>query len=119
MMQVRTETPIRFTSQHDAHLGHEAESAIVRIVQEALTNANKYARATALTVTLAETDGEVVVTVEDDGIGFDPAASVAAPIGGGLGLRSMRERAAAAGLRLQVWSAPGAGTRITVAVARR
>jgi signal transduction histidine kinase len=121
-MQLRTETPIRFASEQDVRLGREAETAIVRIVQEALTNAIKYARATALSVTMVEVEGQIVVTVADDGVGFDPRASIVASVDGGrggLGMRSMRERAAAAGFRLQVESAPGAGTHVTVTVPRR
>ena len=54
------------------------------------------------------------MTVTDDGVGFDPAAPVAAADDGyrrGMGLRGMQERAAAAGLRLQVVCVPGVGTR--------
>jgi signal transduction histidine kinase len=120
-IQARTDTPIRYTGECHARLGQETETALVRVVQEALANAIKYAQATVITVNLVEASERLVVTVEDDGIGFDPAASVTAATagqGGGLGLRSMRERAAAAGLRLQVDSAPGAGTRITIAAPR-
>ena len=68
-------------------------------------------------MTVAEADNRFTVTVADDGVGFDPAASVAPSADarrGGMGLRTMRERAAAAGLTLHVDSAPGAGTRVTV-----
>jgi signal transduction histidine kinase len=118
-MQLRTETPIRYNGACSARPAPETETAVVRIVQEALANAIKHARASVLTVTLVEAPGRLVVTVADDGVGFDPDLSAAAPLDprrGGMGLYSMRERAADAGLRLQVRSAPGEGTRITVDV---
>ena len=117
-VQVRLDVPIRYTGTATARLGPETELAIFRIVQEALANAGKYARATVITVTLAEADGQLSVIVADDGVGFDPAAPVAPSADarqGGMGLRAMRERAAAAGLSLRIDSAPDAGTSITVA----
>jgi signal transduction histidine kinase len=79
---------------------------------EALNNALKHAGAGRLTVTLTDAGGTLTLQVEDDGAGFDPA--VAHP--GHLGLHTMRERAAAAGGRLVLDSAPGRGTRVSVAV---
>jgi signal transduction histidine kinase len=116
-MQLRTETPIRFSGACAVRLEPETETAIVRIVQEALANAIKHARATELSVTLVQAPGRLMVTVADDGFGFDPASPGAASVDvhrGGMGLYSMRERAADAGLRLHVRSAPGEGTRVTV-----
>ena len=117
-VQVRVDLPISYAGTATTRLSPETELAIFRIVQEALANACKYARATAITVTVAEADGQLTVTVADDGVGFDPAAPVAPSADarwGGMGLRAMRERAAAAGLALRVDSAAGFGTRISVA----
>jgi signal transduction histidine kinase len=116
-VQVRVDVPITCEIASEARLNSEAEHAVFRIVQEALANAAKYARATAIGVTIAERDGRLTVTVEDDGVGFDPAASVPPSADGrrgGMGLRSMRERAVAAGLALRIESTPGAGCRVTV-----
>ena len=116
-MQVRVDVPITFTGETERRLAPDIETAVFRIVQEALGNAAKYAQATDLRVTLAETEAQLSVTVADNGVGFDPAAPVTASAdgrSGGMGLRSMRSRAAAAGLGLQIESAPGAGTRVTV-----
>jgi anti-sigma regulatory factor (Ser/Thr protein kinase) len=98
-------------------LGPDTETAVFRIVQEALGNTLKYAQATAITVSLTEHAGQLVARVTDDGVGFDPALPVPPSSDGqrgGSGLRSMRARAAAVGMKLQVESTPGAGTSITV-----
>jgi signal transduction histidine kinase len=116
-MQVRSDVPVTFAGTATSRLSAAAETAIFRIVQESLSNASKYARATAVTVTLTEVAGCVRVEVRDDGVGFDPSASVTPSADGrrgGMGLPGMRARAAEAGLSLRVTSAPGAGTSITV-----
>jgi signal transduction histidine kinase len=114
-VRVRTDVPIGYTADCDRRLPPDVETAIFRIVQESLGNAVKHARATAIAVTLSQHDGELRVTVQDNGTGFDPAApSPAHGRQGGLGLRSMRERAAAAGLTLDVSSTVGSGTTVTV-----
>ncbi|HSU13329.1 sensor histidine kinase [Longimicrobium sp.] len=89
----------------------EAELATYRIVQEALSNVVRHARATRATVTLAHERGRLVVTVEDDGRGFDPD-NVMSTEGGGLGLFGMKERAGYIGGRVEVASTPGTGTRV-------
>jgi signal transduction histidine kinase len=84
--------------------------ALFRIVQEALTNAAKYAcpaGATAAAVTLRRDGRWLEFSVSDDGPGFEPATA-----GSGLGMASMRERAVGAGGSLAVETAPGAGVRV-------
>jgi signal transduction histidine kinase len=88
-----------------------AEVVLLRVCQEALTNVRKHARAGHASVRLAYADAEVRLEVTDDGAGFDPDQA-----SGGYGLRGMRSRAAEAGGRLTVHSAPGSGTSVTVAV---
>jgi signal transduction histidine kinase len=88
-------------------------TAVYRIAQEALTNVAKHARATAVNVMLDRRDGEVRLVVEDDGVGFDLAATESrARRERRLGLASMRERATLAGGTLEVESAPGRGTTL-------
>ena len=89
------------------------EEALFRIVQEALANVAKYARAQKATVTL-ETSQGISLTVADDGCGFDPTISQQPSRDHGWGLMIMRERAAAVGARLAVESAPGRGTHVIV-----
>ncbi len=120
-MRVRTDLELRFEALSDARLRPEEELAIFRIAQEALANAVKHARATRVTVTLAEAGGRLVARVADNGVGFragQPTPASAGGEGGGLGLRSMRERASATGLALDVVSAPGEGTTVTVTAPR-
>ena len=77
-------------------LSPKAEVQLLRVVQEALTNVRKHAGATEVRVELAERDGMPVLSVTDDGSGFDPT-SVGPSLTGGFGLRSMRERVELAG----------------------
>jgi ligand-binding sensor domain-containing protein/signal transduction histidine kinase len=83
------------------------------LVKEALHNVARHSQAAAVTIHLAASGRRLTVEIRDDGRGFDPAA-VAPEAGGsgGQGLRSMRERAAALGARLEIDTAPGRGTRL-------
>ncbi|MFC0625779.1 sensor histidine kinase [Kribbella deserti] len=80
-----------------------------RIVQEALTNVVRHSGAERATVTITVQNGDIQLTVTDDGRGFDPAE---AGRGGRHGLAGMRERVRIHGGRLRIESAPGAGTTI-------
>jgi signal transduction histidine kinase len=74
---------------------------------EALQNVAKYANASRATVRLLDGDGGLRFEVRDDGSGFDPAATAY-----GTGLQGMADRLAALGGRIEVTSAPGAGTSV-------
>ena len=93
------------------------EASLYRMFQEALHNVLKHARATSVKIELASEDHRVVLSVADDGGGFDPERL---SNGGGpkpnLGLRHMRERAEALGGTLTVRSVPGRGTTILAVV---
>ena len=84
------------------------ELTVYRLVQEALTNISKYARAGSVRVRLSAANGQVQVSVRDDGIGFD----MAAPRSSAHGLLGMRYRLETEGGRLVLESAPGRGTLI-------
>jgi signal transduction histidine kinase len=86
---------------------------LVRIVQEALANVRKHSRATRVWLRLERRNGETLLTVEDDGIGFDPS-EVAGKSRRSFGLATMRERAESIGARFEVAAIPGEGTRIQV-----
>jgi len=86
----------------------EHETAIYRIVQEALTNIVKHASATTVSIVVASTDRSVRAVVEDNGKGF-ATGDVREQA---LGLVGMRERAQLLGGRLEVESTPGAGTTV-------
>jgi signal transduction histidine kinase len=89
----------------------KAQAAAFRVAQEALHNALRHSGATEVSVTLARTRRRVLLEVADNGTGFDPGLA-----SGGLGLTSMRERAAAVGGMLRVTSTPGAGTKVRMEV---
>ncbi len=96
-----------------------ATTQAVRIMQEALLNVEKHAQATIVTIHSETDDGAVRVSVQDNGQGFDPQAPpLDGSTGGGFGLFSLQERARLAGGRLQVQSAPGTGTQITLTIPR-
>jgi signal transduction histidine kinase len=92
----------------------DAERAVYRIVQEALTNVSRHARATNVTVRLRGRPGSFTVVVEDDGVGFDAAAAQRPGRRNGLGLLGIRERVAQFGGRFVVDSVAGRGTRLEV-----
>jgi len=91
----------------EARLDKELESAIYRVVQEALTNAAKHADADNVWIEVAEEDGAITVNVRDDGCGFDMDRRT-----GGFGLVGMRERVALAGGTLAIVATPGHGTEL-------
>lgn len=86
---------------------------LYRIAQEALRNAEKHSNTQQATITLAQRNGSVVMTVADQGRGFDATQHDRAR---GLGLVSMAERARYAGGRVDIESQPGAGTVVRVEV---
>ena len=96
----------------DERLPPETETALYRIVQEALVNVLKHAAATRVTVRLSRSGKTVALVVQDDGNGFDPASVR----DGGLGLVGMRERVALLGGRLTVESSEGGGTLLKAEV---
>jgi signal transduction histidine kinase len=100
------------TALGDERLPAEVETALYRIVQESLTNVVKHARARRVSILLARRNGAIKAVIEDDGQGFDPAASPSA----GFGLVGMRERLALLGGRLEVESSGDTGTTIAAEV---
>jgi PAS domain S-box-containing protein len=86
-------------------------TALFRIVQEALTNVVRHAQATKVQVTLGYYEQALLLSIQDNGCGFDPGVS-----SGGIGLVSMRERCAAIGAGFVVRSSKGAGTVLEVRV---
>ncbi|MFL5924636.1 MAG: GAF domain-containing protein [Gaiellaceae bacterium] len=90
----------------------EIETAIYRIVQEALTNVVKHSRAQRVSVLLTRSDGRIKAVIEDDGQGFDPGAGT----GDGVGLIGMRERIELLDGTLTIESSERSGTTVAVEV---
>jgi PAS domain S-box-containing protein len=95
-------------------LDRDVETALFRVAQQALANVAQHANARRLRVALYRDGPRVVLVVEDDGRGFDPAHAQAVADSHGFGLTCMRERLLAIGGQFTLDSAPGAGTRVQV-----
>jgi signal transduction histidine kinase len=98
---------IDFAPQVQERLRQDVETALYRVVQEALTNVVKHSGAGAASVVLAQGDDNVTAVVEDDGRGFEPHDNAE-----GFGLAAMAERLALIGGRLKIESGAGKGTTI-------
>jgi signal transduction histidine kinase len=110
-IQAGLSTEIDVGADAGAGLPGPAQYQLLRVAQEALSNARRHARATRVRVRLAETDGHLELSVLDDGRGFEPADASQGP---GFGLRTMRERVEALHGEFSVESGPGEGTVVTV-----
>jgi signal transduction histidine kinase len=97
-------------------LHEEVAATLLRIVQEALSNAARHARASRLGVTLSFLGDEVILDIRDDGTGFDPLALPARTRSGGFGLDGMRARAERIAGSLTVETEPGHGTALSARV---
>ncbi len=112
---VDTDLEVSFSCTGEAHeLSVEAQTCLLRVTQEALTNVRRHAQAARVEVSLAYEEEGVALTIRDDGRGFDPNAPRPAGQAGGFGLIGMRERCQLANGVFTVESAPGQGTVIHV-----
>jgi signal transduction histidine kinase len=90
---------------------------VFRAVQEALSNVVRHAQADSVLIQGSAPDGRLVIEIEDDGIGFDPAGVVRTPDSlRGVGLLGMQERMEILGGSVTVDSTPGEGTRVVFEV---
>jgi signal transduction histidine kinase len=110
----------------ERRLDPELESTLYRVVQEALTNVSRHAKATRAVISVSERDGSVTATVTDDGEGLPDGGpsrprTPAEELEGGFGVSGMRERAELVGGELELVPAPrgGATMRLTVPLAGR
>jgi signal transduction histidine kinase len=103
---------VDFHSAVDDRLPPDVETALYRIVQEALTNVVKHARASRVSVVVARKPTSVTAMVDDDGVGGEAASTR----DGGLGLVGMRERVALLGGRLTLEMRPDEGTTVLAEV---
>ncbi len=98
----------------DERLQPETEVTAYRIIQEALTNVARHAKASSCRVYLQRLPSTVLVTIEDNGLGFDAEYAQRPDVRQGLGLLGIRERASLLRGTLRLESSPGSGTRLTV-----
>lgn len=94
----------------------EAEIGLYRIIQEAFSNIEKHAGAGVVLVSFRKKEGEVVISVKDNGRGFDPGLAAVKTGRRSLGLFGMRERAEILGGKFKMRSKPGEGAEITVSL---
>jgi signal transduction histidine kinase len=108
--ELQTQEPI-------SDLPDETRLSLIRILQEALLNARKHARAQQMSVTLLRDEDGLRLIVTDDGQGFSPGELRARPPDrGGAGLQAMRARAQALGGEFKVQTGLGQGTRVEAAI---
>lgn len=96
-------------SLHPATMPDDVAIMLYRVVQEALTNIERHARASEVVIRLRQTAQEAQLDLHDNGAGFDPSHL---PPGKGIGLKNMRERVELLGGQIRLESTPGHGTRI-------
>ena len=110
----RTAIPCKVQIQEEpGSLEDAAILTLFRIVQESLTNITRYAKAAAVEINLDKCDQFIIVSIKDDGIGFDCQIM---PVMKTYGLMGMKERALAAGGKVEVSSIPGRGTTVLVEI---
>jgi len=107
----RTRIPVDVRSSVTQRLPAAVETALYRVVQEALTNAVRHAHATRIRIEIDQERDCLRCLIGDDGLGFEVESGVGR---GGLGLRGMRERLSALGGSLHIVSAPGHGAEIRI-----
>jgi signal transduction histidine kinase len=115
------ETHIDLQGEEGERLDAELESTIYRVVQEALTNVSKHAKANRAVISVQERDGRIAATVTDDGQGLPEGGTsrVRTPdeeLKGGFGVSGMRERAELVGGELDLVPAPGGGTTMRLSI---
>ncbi|HEY3198410.1 MAG TPA: ATP-binding protein [Nitrospirales bacterium] len=115
-VSARTRVLIRLEGSLEERLPHVIETALYRIVQEALTNVTKHAQATLVTVCLQREDQLVRCVIRDDGIGCDPAVVLGPRVDRGLGFVGIQERLNSLRGRLQIVSFPGRGMELHITI---
>src|SRR5215204_2979307 len=111
--QATAEREIRLVVEEGFPVGLPGKESVelLRVLQEALTNARRHSEARNVEVGLRTDDEAILIEVADDGRGFDPGSARA-----GIGLSGMRERVEALGGKIEVRSRPGEGTKVTVRI---
>jgi len=112
----RTGLHVAIRSSYERRLPAPIETALYRVVQEALTNISKHAQAASVRIRLRGHGKAIQCSITDDGVGFDPSAIANNPHGRGLGLLGMREKLQPLGGVVEINSNPGQGTKLLITV---
>ena len=110
----RANLPIQIEAKVAGRLPSPVETALYRIVQEALNNATKHAKATRVWIQVRREDRTLCCSIRDNGVGFNVRAERAERKPKGLGLVAIQERLNAVGGTLLIESAPGRGTKLLI-----
>jgi signal transduction histidine kinase len=110
----RADIRARLLSDENVFLTKDKEVALYFIAQEALNNVLRHARAKSVLITVKQGKRNVILRIQDDGIGFDPKKVER----GGMGLSNMKERALQINGKLNILSKPGQGTKIVITVGK-
>jgi PAS domain S-box-containing protein len=114
LRRVESQTDLSITFEHDQIEGKrfttEIETAAFRTIQEALTNAIRYSKAANLRITVKAVNSNLMVEIQDDGLGFNP--EIIAHAEKSIGLTGMRERAKLLGGALTIHTSPGKGVTV-------
>ena len=113
--ELQTEIPVSFLSAGKrAPLEPDKQLQVLHIVQESLSNIRKHAQATQVDIRVERNADKTIITVSDNGVGFDPEDVIEK--GGHVGLKIMKERASRVGARCGIESRPGQGTTVILEV---
>lgn len=116
MLREQYALEIEFKADLDASLSIDYQHTLYYLVKEALWNVVKHARATHVNLIMSSENNQIVLSIADDGIGFEPSAITKSER---LGLRNMKERTALLGGTFELQSRPGQGTRLTAQIPLR
>jgi signal transduction histidine kinase len=114
-VQRRRRVAVSVDAKLQRRLPQIVETSVYRLVQEALNNAGKHARASRIAIGLGVTGRLLRCTIHDDGVGF-PTSLTSPEDNRGLGLAGMHDRVETLGGSLEIDSTPGGGTRVTIVV---
>ncbi len=115
--QMHIPVTVNDSSLKDVRLPHPVELGLFRVTQEALTNVAKHAQATRVEIALKAQGNDILMTITDDGVGFDPQVAPTEQ-DERWGLSIMRERASVIGALFTIKSLPGEGTKVILRVSR-
>ena len=111
-----TQVSVLYEGEEIPGIHSPIDISLYRILQEGLTNSVRHGKATRIDVDMGLHDGEIRLTVRDNGTGFDTGSAVLDRENGGVGLMDISERLESLEGRLEVWSHPGAGTRLVATI---
>ncbi len=115
-VSTRAGLSIQVQSSLNGRYAQKIETAVYRVIQEALTNVAKHARAKNVEIRVSSATKHLHCLVQDDGVGFDSHGVVACAAPGGLGLIGIRERLNAVGGTMQIDSVVGRGTKLLLKI---